>query len=127
MEEAHWGTKRRRSDFEPSACHDQPRKGGAWTKIDPAVTQYRSVEERLKAANAKLKLQLESYRAAATAENAKVVTENSQLLAALIRQQETKHLQKPRSGISAGKTSCSQLHRQENSQSNKCEAETWRE
>lgn len=96
MESASWGAKRRRSEqtsveeipSAPLPCLRQPRKGGAWAKAGPAVSEYRSVNERLKAANAKLLAQLENHRAAARAETQKVLAENSKLLAALQLQQE---------------------------------------
>lgn len=86
-----WGTKRMRSN----ACEDastsvathpsstQARRGGQWSKIGPAVTAYRSVEERLRATNKKLVEQLASQRAAATEATQKILAESSALLAAL--------------------------------------------
>jgi hypothetical protein len=100
MEDARWGVKRRRSSVEetPSApCVSQPRaKGGVWAKAGPAVSEYRSVNERLKATNTRLLQQLESQRVAATAETQRVLGENSQLLAALQSEQGKQELLKTR-------------------------------
>jgi hypothetical protein len=100
MEGARWAGKRRRSSVEASPSHPslgQPRaKGGVWTKVGSAVSEYRSVNERLKAANAKLLQQLESQRVAATAETQRVLEENNQLLATLQSEEGKQELLKTR-------------------------------
>jgi hypothetical protein len=95
MEGVSWGgkgrrpeTKRKSVDESPPAFVNQPRTGGAWAKAGPAVTEYRSINERLKATNARLLKQLESNRAAATVENQSLVAEKSRLLGALQLEQQ---------------------------------------
>lgn len=72
----------------PHPSSTQARRGGQWTKIGPAITGYRSVEERLRAANKKLVEQLASYRAAATKTTQKILAESSTLMTALQAKEE---------------------------------------